>query len=107
MSRYTGAGEPDENHLTGQQMPQRAASGAVAACSDPVPLLEVSGLLDAELRLRLTAFREGAAIQIDPGLLRSGGIMMNGAGQQLFAGAAFPQNQNAGVGAGYSFRHQH
>jgi Bifunctional DNA primase/polymerase, N-terminal len=39
MSRYTGAGEPDENHLTGQQMPDTPASGAAAACSVPRDVL--------------------------------------------------------------------
>ena len=36
-----------------------AASDADAACSDLAALLEVSDLLDAELRLRLAAYREG------------------------------------------------
>ena len=62
MQEYGTAGESgsmDSPHLTGHPMPQPAASGADTAYSAPVPLLEVSDLLDAELRLRLAAYREG------------------------------------------------
>lgn len=61
-SRYTSgqaSGSLDDSRLTGQQMPDTPASGADTAYSAPVPLLEVSDLLDAELRLRLAAYREG------------------------------------------------
>ena len=43
MSRYTGAGEPDENHLTGQEMPDAVASTAAAACNG---LLDPAGRRD-------------------------------------------------------------
>lgn len=62
MQEYMSSRESgglDDSHLPGQQIPQPAASSADTACNASVPLLEVSDLLDGELRLRLAAFREG------------------------------------------------